>query len=193
MTPPNGTVEATALRLLLTGAQWRRELDAARVFSTPWFEELAARLAAERKHSHIYPPVADTFSAVNLTALLATRVVFVGFDPYQNPGLAHGLAFSVPSNAAIPPSLARLFKVLVKDTPCAQPGNGDLSRWARDEGVLLLNTALSVRHGVSGSHAELWDKFILEVFTLINTKCKDVVFVLLGNEAKGYRELTPAR
>lgn len=148
-----------------------------------------ARLGAflhdrEQAGAVIYPPRAERLAALDLTAPEAVRVVILGQDPYHGPGQAHGLAFSVRDGVKIPPSLANIFKELHADLGLARPASGDLSAWAR-QGVLLLNTVLTVEAGQAGSHqGRGWEAFTDAVVTAIAAQEKPTVFLLWGNHAQ---------
>lgn len=148
-----------------------------------------ARLGAflhdrEQAGAVIYPPRAERLAALDLTAPEAVRVVILGQDPYHGPGQAHGLAFSVRDGVKIPPSLANIFKELHADLGLARPASGDLSAWAR-QGVLLLNTVLTVEVGQAGSHqGRGWEAFTDAVVTAIAAQEKPTVFLLWGNHAQ---------
>lgn len=147
-----------------------------------------ARLGAflhdrEQAGAVIYPPRPERLAALELTAPEAVRVVILGQDPYHGPGQAHGLAFSVRDGVKIPPSLANIFKELHADLGLARPASGDLSAWAR-QGVLLLNTVLTVEAGQAGSHqGHGWEAFTDAVVTAIAAQEKPTVFLLWGNHA----------
>jgi uracil-DNA glycosylase len=150
----------------------------------PYFQRLGAFLQAEYAAGPVYPPAPELFEALRLTPLRNVRAVVLGQDPYHQPGQAHGLAFSVRAGVKPPPSLRNLFRELHDDTGLPTPGHGHLSAWAR-QGVLLLNTVLSVRHGEPGSHAgQGWELFTDAVIEQINRHGDRVVFLLLGSHAR---------
>jgi len=132
----------------------------------------------------VHPDQSDVFRALHLTKLKNVRVVIVGQDPYPRPTQAHGLAFSVPNEVAIPRSLKTIFTNLQNDPAIRmkRPLNGDLTPWAK-EGVLLLNTALTVENGHAGSHARHWEQFTDLVLRVINEECAHVAFLLWGSKA----------
>lgn len=153
---------------------------------------------ATSKGASVYPWANERFKALELTAAEATKVVIIGQDPYHNlctdiHGLerpqAMGLSFSVPKGAKIPPSLKNIFKELRDDVGVDIPKHGDLSAWAR-EGVLLLNSYLSVEHGKPGSHADLgWDDIVKCLIQAISSKADaQIAFVLWGKHAQKYEE-----
>ena len=137
----------------------------------------------------VYPEKKDVFNAFKHTSYADTKVVILGQDPYINPGQAHGFAFSVPVGVAIPPSLVNIFKELHDDMGCYIPNNGCLIPWA-DQGVLLLNTILTVDEGRSRSHAGMgWEELTDYVIKLLNDKDQSIVFMLWGNYARKKAEL----
>lgn len=158
-------------------------------FDQPYWGELRRFVAEERRRGTVYPPVADEFAALHLTSYAATRVVILGQDPYHGAGQAHGLCFSVRPPTAPPPSLVNIFTELEADVGIPRPGHGDLSAWAR-QGVLLLNTCLTVRAGQAASHqGKGWEVFTDAVLRVVNDKPHPVVFVLWGSHARKKRAL----
>ncbi len=163
-------------------ASWQDALAAE--LGAPYFLTLAEFVDAERARANVYPAEEHVFAALTATPLDAVRVVLVGQDPYHGAGQAHGLCLSVPAGVAFPPSLANMLKELASDKGLALPDNGDLSPWAR-QGVLLLNTVLTVREGAAGSHQRKgWEAFTDAVLRAVAARSKPAVFVLWGNEAK---------
>ena len=160
----------------------------------PYFHELAAFVDAERQRFAVYPPEADVFSALKLTPYAQARVVLLGQDPYHEPGQAHGLCFSVLPGVALPPSLRNIFRELRDDLGCPIPNNGYLISWAT-QGVLLLNTVLTVRAHAPNSHrGKGWERFTDAIIRSVNEKNHRVVFVLWGAAAQRKVELiTSAR
>ena len=130
---------------------------------------------------NVYPPTEDTFKAFELTAFDETRVVIIGQDPYHGAGQAHGLSFSVKNGVKIPPSLVNIYKELATDIPDFEiPEHGNLTPWAK-QGVLLLNTVLSVEEGQAHSHKHLgWETFTDTVVEALNERPSSVVFILWG-------------
>ena len=125
----------------------------------------------------------DLFNALHYTPYSKVKVVILGQDPYHGPNQAHGLSFSVNKGVKTPPSLVNIFKELHSDIGCYIPNNGYLKKWA-DEGVLLLNTVLSVRAKEANSHKKMgWEKFTDKVITSLNEKENPIVFILWGNNA----------
>ena len=152
--------------------------------SKPYYRELKKFLAAEYRTKTIYPNMYDIFNALKYTTYENTKVVILGQDPYINEGEAHGLAFSVKPEAKIPPSLKNIFIELENDMNCHMPTHGYLTKWA-SQGVMLLNTVLTVRAKSSKSHANKgWEEFTSSVIKKINEKPTTVVFLLWGNDAK---------
>jgi uracil-DNA glycosylase len=146
--------------------------------------ELQRFIAHERLVSTVFPPAQDVYAALDLTSFESTKVVILGQDPYHGNGQAHGLSFSVRSNTPIPPSLRNIFKELFTDVAIQREQNGDLTGWAR-QGVLLLNTTLTVREGEPGSHQERgWQHITDTVISALNEKPTRVVFVLWGAHAR---------
>lgn len=150
-----------------------------------YFRELARKLHEEKDRGIvIYPPGSKIFRAFDLCPLNAVKVVILGQDPYHGAGQAMGLSFSVPEGIAAPPSLKNIFKEIESDLGIRMSGSPDLEPWAR-QGVLLLNSVLTVRAGVAASHAGLgWQNFTDAVIKLISERCEGVVFMLWGNYAR---------
>ena len=150
-----------------------------------YFRELARKLHEEKDRGIvIYPPGSKIFRAFDLCPLDAVKVVILGQDPYHGTGQAMGLSFSVPEGIAAPPSLKNIFKEIESDLGIRMSGSPDLEPWAR-QGVLLLNSVLTVRAGVAASHAGLgWQNFTDAVIKLISERCEGVVFMLWGNYAR---------
>lgn len=144
-------------------------------------------LDSERAEREVYPRPEDVFAAFDLTSYDDIRVVILGQDPYPQLGQAHGLCFSVPSGIRKPRSLINIHKLLQSDLKIAPPDHGNLEGWAR-QGVLLLDTALTVRHGVAGSHADHWKVFTDAVIQAVNDKDKRVVFILCGAYARSKKK-----
>jgi uracil-DNA glycosylase len=152
----------------------------------PYFQQLLARVQAERDAGKlIYPAREQVFAAFSATPLEQMRVVILGQDPYHGLGQAHGLCFSVPDGVKHPPSLRNIFKAIKQDYPDYEiPTSGDLSHWA-EQGVLLLNTVLTVEQGKAHSHASWgWEKFTDAVIEQVNNHCSGVVFLLWGAHAQ---------
>lgn len=152
----------------------------------PYFiNTLGAVAAARAAGITVYPPQKDVFNAFRFTELGQVKVVILGQDPYHGPGQAHGLSFSVLPGVASPPSLVNMYKELEASIPgFTRPKHGYLESWAR-QGVLLLNTVLTVEGGQAHSHAKLgWETFTDKVIALINEHCEGVVFLLWGAHAQ---------
>lgn len=167
----------------LIPAAWREALGAE--VAAPYFAELLAFVAAERASGPVYPPEELVFHALTRTALSAVRVVILGQDPYHQPGQAHGLSFSVPPGVPPPPSLRNIFKELHSDLGVqVDPTAGCLTGWA-DQGVLLLNTILTVRQGAPGSHrGRGWERFTDAIIAAAAQLAVPPVFVLWGSPAQ---------
>lgn len=158
-------------------------------FDEPYWQELQAFVADERGRHTVYPPTDEVFSALHLTALRDVRVVILGQDPYHGPRQAHGLAFSVRHGERIPPSLRNIHQELSDDLGIEPPGHGNLESWAR-QGVLLLNTSLTVRSGQAASHAgKGWETFTNRVISTVAAADRPVVFILWGNHARKKKPL----
>lgn len=154
-------------------------------FLSPYFLEIKRHYVREKsKGIPIYPPASLIFHAFNSTPFSSVKVVILGQDPYHNPKEAMGLAFSVPSGVRIPPSLQNIYKELELDLGIPQSTSGDLTRWAK-EGVLLLNSILSVEANKPASHRHFgWQRFTDAVIAAVSWHKSGVVFLLWGNYAK---------
>lgn len=158
-------------------------------FEKPYYLELRKLLIAEYRNFDIYPPAEDIFNAFKYTPYEKVKVVILGQDPYHNPGQAHGLAFSVRENVEQPPSLKNIFKELHDDLGCEIPKTGSLIPWAK-EGVMLLNTTLTVRRNDPMSHSKIgWEIFTDRVIELLDQKKEPVVFILWGGHARSKKKL----
>lgn len=150
-----------------------------------YFLELKRKIEIEKKEYTIYPKESDLFRAFKLTPLDKVKVVLLGQDPYHEENQANGLAFSVNKGVKVPPSLRNLYKELHDDLGIDIPNHGDLSSLAK-QGVLLLNTVLTVRKGMAQSHHKYgWQQFTDEIIKVLNEENHPIVFILLGNDAKG--------
>ena len=168
-------------------ADWQAVL--APEFEKPYWGKLETFLAQERSQHTIFPPQEDVFNALGYTPYNQVKVLVVGQDPYFNPGEAHGLAFSVREGVRVPPSLVNIYKELESDLGIPRVKSGYLKKWA-EQGVLLLNTALTVRSGQANSHkGKGWEKFTDAVIAAVNAKPTRVVFVLWGANAQKKLEL----
>jgi uracil-DNA glycosylase len=160
---------------------WREALDPE---GTAALAALEARLAREAGEAEIFPPLAARYRALELVAPDAVRVVILGQDPYHRPGQATGLAFSVPRGVRVPPSLRNVYRELKEDLGIDAPGHGDLSDWAA-QGVLLLNTALSVRSGEPASHAGYgWHAITGALLRFASRVAPPSAFLLWGGHAQ---------
>lgn len=162
---------------------WRKALEP--VLASPEARRLGGWLCAEETSNRtIYPPRGSRLRALELTPLDAVRVVILGQDPYHGPRQAMGLAFSVPEGVRVPPSLANIYKELAADCGIARPAHGDLSGWAK-QGVLLLNTCLTVEAGKAGSHAGRgWEAITDACVAAVAARDCPSVFVLWGGHAQ---------
>jgi len=151
----------------------------------PYFKEMCAFIDSERKNGKIiYPKDENVLKAIELSDFEGVRVVILGQDPYHGPGQAMGLAFSVPDGVKIPPSLKNIFKEMKRDLGKSIPKSGNLTTWA-EEGVLLLNTVLTVEKGKAGSHKGIgWEKFTNTIIKQLSDQRKGIVFVLWGRQAQ---------
>ncbi|WP_421683731.1 uracil-DNA glycosylase [Stutzerimonas urumqiensis] len=154
-------------------------------FGQPYMQQLRAFLVQEKAAGKIiYPPGPLIFNALDSTPLDQVKVVILGQDPYHGPGQAHGLCFSVQPGVPAPPSLQNVFKELKRDLNIDPPGHGYLQSWA-EQGVLLLNTSLTVEQGKAGSHAKAgWHRFTGKVIQVVNACRPHVVFLLWGAHAQ---------
>lgn len=154
-----------------------------------YYQKLRSFLIKEYKIKTIYPDMYDIFNALHYTSYKDTKVVILGQDPYHGPNQAHGLAFSVKPKVKIPPSLINIYKELQNDLGCYIPNNGYLKKWA-DQGVLLLNTSLTVVASKPNSHSKIgWEVFTDNIIKLLNDRKDPVVFILWGNNAKSKERL----
>jgi uracil-DNA glycosylase len=152
-------------------------------FKKDYYKELRAFLIKEYENKTIYPDKFDIYNALNFTAYKDVKVVILGQDPYHGPNQAHGLSFSVKPGIPAPPSLVNIYKELKEDLGCYIPNNGYLKKWA-DQGVLLLNTSLTVRASEANSHRNIgWETFTDKIITLLNERQTPMVFILWGNNA----------
>lgn len=152
----------------------------------PYFQKIIQQVNTERQSGQIiYPPAPDVFNAFRYTEFNQVKVVIIGQDPYHNENQAHGLAFSVQQGVEIPPSLKNIYKELASDIDGFQiPNHGCLKKWA-DEGVLLLNTVLTVKAHLAHSHKDIgWETFTDKVIEVLNQHRENLVFLLWGNPAQ---------
>lgn len=176
------TDDAAALELAQRVPEgWRGPLSEA--LSAPDFAALARFVSAERRELSVYPPPEMVFAALAHTDIADVKVVILGQDPYHGEGQAHGLSFSVRPGVAVPPSLRNIFKELEDDLGVGRPSHGCLSHWA-DQGVLLLNTVLTVRAAEANSHQRRgWEGFTDAVLAQLDKSGRPLVFVLWGSKA----------
>lgn len=158
-------------------------------FNKDYFIQLQTFLNQEYETQTIYPPKEDLFNALMYTSYQNARVVILGQDPYHGKGQAHGLCFSVKKGITPPPSLKNIYKELQSDLGCTIPNHGELTKWAK-QGVLMLNTVLTVQEGNPNSHAKKgWETFTDHIIHLMNDKETPVVFLLWGRHAQQKAEL----
>ena len=162
-------------------------------FKMPYYGELYRFVSEEYARGPVYPPSEDIFNAFHYTPFENVKCVILGQDPYHEPGQAHGLCFSVRPGVPAPPSLCNIYKELQDDLSCRIPNNGYLEKWAR-EGVLLLNTCLTVRAHQANSHnGHGWEQFTDAVIKAVDAKPEPVVFLLWGTPAGRKSELLTNR
>lgn len=153
-------------------------------FSKPYYRKLYQTVLKEYQTQTVYPPADDLFNAFHYTPFSEVKAVILGQDPYHNPGQAHGLSFSVRPGVEIPPSLQNIYQELHDDLGCEIPNHGCLIKWAK-EGVLLLNTVLTVRAHQANSHQNIgWETFTDAVIQALDQKEEPVVFLLWGRPAQ---------
>ena len=154
-------------------------------FRKPYYRELYQFVKEEYSRTVVYPPADDIFNALHFTPLSEVKVLLLGQDPYHNVNQAHGLSFSVlPEQKEIPPSLQNIYKELHDDLGCYIPNNGYLKKWA-DQGVLLLNTVLTVRAHQANSHRGIgWEEFTDAAIMALNSQDRPIVFILWGAPAQ---------
>ena len=167
--------------------QWKEFLTD--VMSTVSAQELAAFISREREQFAVYPPDDQVFAALSYFSPTDVSVVILGQDPYHEHGQAHGLSFSVQPNIPIPPSLRNIFAERENDIGLKPPVHGTLTQWAQ-QGVLLLNTSLTVREGVAGSHAKKgWEAITDQIIRTVNDNTERCVFILWGAHAQAKKKL----
>ena len=158
-------------------------------FHKLYFLEIQTFLDGEYKRKNIFPDSSLIFNAFNLCPLESIKIVIIGQDPYHGENQAHGLCFSVPRDIKIPPSLRNIYKEICHDTNTPFPTHGDLSYWAK-QGVLLLNTTLTVEKGIAHSHkGKGWEKFTDNVIEKISSYKTEIIFMLWGNHAQKKEKL----
>ena len=152
-------------------------------FRKPYYKSLYETVQREYRSKTVFPPADDIFNALHYTPLSQVKVVIIGQDPYHEPGQAHGLSFSVQPGVKIPPSLQNIYKELSDDLGLTIPDNGCLTKWAK-QGVLLLNTVLTVEAHRANSHAGIgWEEFTDAVIRSVEAQDRPVVFLLWGSHA----------
>jgi uracil-DNA glycosylase len=172
---------------LITDEGWLKLLKPE--LSERWYKELNHTIAQERKKFNIYPPEELQFNALNKTPPDKIKIILLGQDPYHGPGQAHGLSFSVPPGIPAPRSLKNIFKELHSDLDITAPDNGNLEKWA-NQGVLLLNTILTVREKSPKSHHGLgWEIFTDAIIKKLSYHKCNLVFMLWGNDAQTKQSL----
>jgi uracil-DNA glycosylase len=162
------------------------------LFETPWFAEIKNKVVQERKQYTVYPPANLFFNAMDLCPVPQTKIVVLGQDPYHGAGQAHGLSFSVPLGIDIPPSLLNIYKELERDLNVKPVPHGNLESWAK-QGVLLLNSSLSVRANSPASHFYIgWEKFTDLIIERLSQSKENLVFMLWGSFARKKKLLVAA-
>ncbi len=162
--------------------EWMQALQGE--FKKPYYRALYQKVGEEYSTHQVFPPADDIFNAFHLTPLDQVKVVILGQDPYHNDGQAHGLCFSVKKDVEIPPSLVNIYQELHDDLGCYIPNNGCLEKWAR-QGVLLLNTVLTVRAHQANSHRGIgWEEFTDAAIRIVNELDRPIVYILWGRPAQ---------
>lgn len=158
-------------------------------FSKEYYRKLYTKVVEEYKTHVIFPPSDDIFNAFALTPLQEVKVVILGQDPYHNTGQAHGLCFSVKPDVDVPPSLVNIYKELQDDLGCYIPNNGYLVKWA-EQGILMLNTVLTVRAHQANSHRGIgWEEFTDAAIKILNKQDRPIVFILWGGPAQAKKKM----
>lgn len=174
-------------RMIKITEQWDELLE--KEFNSEQYLNLREFLKSEYSKYTVYPSMYDIFNSMKMTAFDDIKVVIIGQDPYHEEGQAMGLSFSVPKGIEIPPSLKNIYKEISSETGFAMPNHGDLTGWAT-QGVLLLNTVLTVRKGQANSHKNKgWEAFTDGIIKKISDKKKNVVFLLWGANARSKKAL----
>ena len=169
------------------GNDWDERLKGE--FDKPYYQQLRQFLIEEYSHYVVYPNMHNIFNALKYTSFSDTKVVILGQDPYHGPGQAHGLCFSVQKGVEPPPSLQNIFRELINDVGIDPPQHGELTCWAR-QGVLLLNTVLTVREHAPNSHkGKGWEILTDRIISELNNKQTPVVFLLWGANARSKKSL----
>jgi len=163
---------------IILNADWNSFLE--KEWKSDSFKTIIKKLKKERTQNTIFPTDNLIFNAFNKTPLSKLTVVILGQDPYHGKGQAHGLSFSVPNEITVPPSLRNIFKELQQDLKLTPPENGNLTKWT-EQGVLLLNSTLTVREKEAGSHQKLgWEGFTDSVISKLSSKKNGIIFLLWG-------------
>lgn len=161
---------------------WLAELGTE--FHKPYYKTLYEFVKTEYDTRQVFPPAEDIFNAFHLTPLSEVKVVIIGQDPYHNVGQAHGLCFSVKPDVSVPPSLVNIYKELHDDLGCYVPNNGYLVKWAQ-QGILMLNTVLTVRAHQANSHqGRGWEQFTDAIIHAVNEQDRPIVYLLWGRPAQ---------
>lgn len=161
---------------------WEKALS--KEFKKPYYLKLYNTVRSEYSKTTVYPPSEEIFTAFNLTDINDVKVLILGQDPYHEPGQAHGLSFSVKPGVAIPPSLLNIYKELENELSLYIPNNGYLEKWAK-QGVLMLNTVLTVRAHNANSHKGIgWEEFTDAAIMALNELDKPIVYMLWGSNAR---------
>ena len=158
-------------------------------FKKPYYKKLYEMVKSEYETKQIFPAPEDVFNAFEFTPLSKVEVVILGQDPYHGDGQAHGLCFSVKPDVAVPPSLVNIYQELKEDVGCYIPDNGYLKKWA-DQGVLLLNTVLTVRAHAANSHRGIgWEEFTNAAIKVLNEQDRPIVYLLWGKPAQSKKTM----
>ena len=172
---------------MLIGNDWDEVLK--EEIESDWFKRLQQAVAQEYAQHTVYPSMVNVFNALRYTPYRSVKAVILGQDPYHGPGQAHGLAFSVQKGVPVPPSLQNIYKEMHEDIGFTIPHHGCLISWA-EQGVLLLNTVLTVRAGMANSHRKLgWETFTDAVIGALNSREEPVAFLLWGASAREKKAL----
>ena len=168
--------------MIRLGGGWDEAL--APLFADERYKKIREFLKSEYSTRVIYPDMYDLYNCFRYTPLKGVKAVILGQDPYHEPNQAHGLCFSVKKGVPLPPSLKNIFKEIESDLGIVEPDCGDLTKWA-NQGVLLLNTTLTVREHAANSHSKCgWAWFTDSVIKLVSDECENVVFILWGGNAR---------
>ena len=177
--------------MIALGGGWDEAL--APLFADERYKKIRAFLKSEYSTRVIYPDMYDLYNCFRYTPLKGIKAVILGQDPYHEPNQAHGLCFSVKKGVPLPPSLKNIFKEIESDLGIRQPDCGDLTKWA-NQGVLLLNTTLTVREHAANSHSTCgWAWFTDSVIKLVSDECENVVFILWGGNARSKAPLIDSK